>query len=70
LHRLQTYNRTEMAVLKRLDFLEEVMVDELFSPLGEMDLLYYASDIMEKLGCEEENEIDHAIRGLFKYVNH
>jgi hypothetical protein len=51
-----------MAVLKRLDFLEEVMVDELFSPLGEMDLLYYASDIMEKLGCEQEDEIDNAIQ--------
>jgi hypothetical protein len=51
-----------MATLKRLDILEEVMMGEIFSPLGEMDLLYYASDIMEKLGCEEEEEIDSAIQ--------
>lgn len=51
-----------MDTLKRLDYLEEVMVGEFFSPLGDIDLLYYASDIMEKLGCEKDEEIDDAIQ--------
>jgi hypothetical protein len=51
-----------MDTIKRLDYLEEVMIGEFFSPLGDMDLLYYASDIMDKLGCEKDEEIDEAIQ--------
>jgi hypothetical protein len=50
-----------MGELKRLSYLEEVTIGEMFDPLGDIELRYYASDIMEKLGCEKDDEIDDAI---------
>lgn len=48
-------------MLRKVDYIEDLMLTENFVQFDELDLRYYASDIMESLDCEDSEEMNEAI---------
>ncbi|HYG38105.1 MAG TPA: hypothetical protein VD908_05775 [Cytophagales bacterium] len=53
-------------MLKKVDYIEDLLLNESFNQFNDLRLTYYASEIMEKLGCEEEEEMTHSMDRVFQ----
>ena len=55
-------------MLKLYDYLDEVLAIEKIQPIKQKELPYYASDIMEKLGYDDNCDFDSALRRTFQIL--